>query len=71
MPDSYTMSSTKDGTRFIITNTYKKSGASVPSKNTNTKLPQTGQLWWPVPIMAFLGIVAFMIGWVWRREQDA
>lgn len=28
------------------------------------KLPQTGQLWWPVPILAIAGIGVFTIGWV-------
>ncbi len=26
------------------------------------KLPQTGQLWWPVPVMAFLGLILVGIG---------
>ncbi len=29
---------------------------------TNKKLPQTGQLWWPVPVLAAIGIAIFAIG---------
>lgn len=34
-------------------------------------LPQTGQLWWPVPLLAVAGIFLFLIGWVKHRgAQD-
>ena len=34
------------------------------------KLPQTGQLWWPVPLLGLGGIVFIMTGWrVLRREE--
>lgn len=32
-------------------------------------LPQTGQLKWPVPVLAFGGMVLFAIGWVLRKKQ--
>lgn len=28
------------------------------------RLPQTGQIWWPVPILAALGLVIFGVGWI-------
>lgn len=31
-------------------------------------LPQTGQLWWPVPVLVCLGLVCMMIGAVCRRN---
>lgn len=34
-------------------------------------LPQTGQLWWPVPILAFAGIAAFTVGWARRRARES
>jgi outer membrane biosynthesis protein TonB len=38
---------------------------------TTTKLPQTGQLWWPVTILALLGLVLLMLGWgIHRRGND-
>ncbi len=40
-----------------------------PSSKTTTKLPQTGQLWWPVPIMLGAGIVLFLAGVIRRRRS--
>jgi len=31
-------------------------------------LPQTGQLWWPVPLMSAGGLVLFTFGWSMRRK---
>lgn len=53
------------GTKFIvwhIKNTY-----SPPSP----KLPQTGQLWWPVPVLLSAGLVFILVGVIRRRgEKD-
>lgn len=37
------------------------------------KLPQTGQMNWPVPVMASTGVLLFICGWIlrFRRETDA
>lgn len=66
VPDGYTMTSTQEGKTFVITNTYKKPGTVTPTGGS--KLPQTGQLWWPVPLLAILGILACLVGYVWSRE---
>jgi hypothetical protein len=35
----------------------------IPNTTTaKTKLPQTGQLWWPVPLLAFGGLIAYVAG---------
>ena len=34
-------------------------------------LPQTGMLWWPVPVLACGGMLLFLIGWIRRRKHDA
>lgn len=31
-------------------------------------LPQTGQLWWPVPLLTVLGMAAFALGWFQHRR---
>lgn len=64
VPNGYTVSVERDGKNFIVTNTYK-----TPSSN-GSKLPQTGMLWWPVPILAGLGIVLFLGGWMKRRKDN-
>ena len=33
-----------------------------------TQLPQTGQLWWPVPVMAMGGAVLMSLGFARRRR---
>ncbi len=43
-----------------------------PSAPANAeKLPQTGQLWWPVPILAAAGIAFFSIGWLRSRKDES
>ena len=41
---------------------------------TPTPLPQTGLTWWPVPLLAGLGFVMFLLGFVahrkWRDEHE-
>lgn len=32
-------------------------------------LPQTGQLWWPVPVLALAGIAVFSFGWIRSRKN--
>ena len=45
-----------------------------PSPGGGKKLPQTGQLWWPVPILAGAGMILFVIGWIlhrkWSQEHE-
>lgn len=68
IPTSYTMSNTLDGQTYVIVNTYN---SKTPSTSTGgSSLPQTGQLWWPVPILTILGLAAFIIGWARRKEYE-
>lgn len=39
------------------------------TKPSGPKLPQTGQLWWPVPVLALIGFVLFLLGWIRRKES--
>ena len=50
---------------FTVTNTCSR-----PGTHHNTRLPQTGQLWWPVPVLLAGGLVLVIIGLVRRREDD-
>lgn len=40
-----------------------------PSKPGISKLPQTGQLNWPIPIMGIAGILLLMLGWSLRKKE--
>ncbi len=41
---------------------------NVSEKEKDEKLPQTGQLWWPVPVMTFIGMTLFVFGWIRYRK---
>lgn len=61
--EGYTQQSVQqEGYTFTITNVcenYKKP----------EKLPQTGQLWWPVPVLICLGLVCLILGSFARRKD--
>lgn len=44
-------------TKTVTTTVTKTSGGS-------TKLPQTGQLWWPVPVLGVSGVLLLVFGWI-------
>ncbi|MGN0202997.1 MAG: hypothetical protein ACI4BB_00540 [Coprococcus sp.] len=50
----------------------KETEPDIPSIPSEPKLPQTGQLNWPVPVLAAAGMALFIIGWGLRygRRQD-
>ncbi len=43
-----------------------------PTKPADPTLPQTGQLNWPVPVMAVSGLVLFVMGWMlyFKRKRE-
>lgn len=47
---------------FRIINTY----TPPPGKT----LPQTGLLWWPVPVLACAGLLLFVLGWTKQRKRE-
>lgn len=53
----YTAAVARAGNTFILTNTYKR-------------IPQTGQLWWPVTALTAVGLVLLCAGIVRRRKGD-
>lgn len=55
----------QEGNTFIITNTCSK--PTPPPKPDKPSLPQTGQLWWPVPMLIAVGMLLVVIGLVRRR----
>lgn len=50
---------------FTITNTCNRPGA-----HSNKELTQTGQLWWPVPVLFAAGLVLVIVGLIRRREDS-
>ena len=60
--DGYTATVEKDGTQYVITNTYKKD-----TPPDEPEIPKTGQTWWPVPVLFACGLLFVVIG-LYRRK---
>lgn len=43
---------------------------NVPTLPQSPRLPQTGQLNWPIPLLALLGMTLFMWGWAQERKRQ-
>lgn len=78
-----TVAVTREGNTVVLTNTAKKPGkldgeVNPPSKRTtgkttdktSDKLPQTGQLWWPVLVLLFAGAICLLAGRVLRDRKE-
>lgn len=80
VPSGYTVAVEKEADTFTITNTKttgktggntnttKPTGSSTSKTSKSGKLPQKGQLWWPVGILSVAGMLLFLIGYI-RRKQ--
>lgn len=64
--DHYQVLIDKEGYQFIIENSYLKQEENKPSN----KIPQTGQLWWPVPVVSTIGISFLIIGHLLKKKED-
>lgn len=71
--EDYTVLVTQEGTTFVVTNTYDEGTPENPEQPENPDqpgnptLPQTGQLWWPVPVLVAGGLLLIVIGLLRRR----
>jgi hypothetical protein len=78
--NSATETTTEESTTTKKTSSGNKSSSSTSSNRTSTsggsttytkasqKLPQTGQVWWPVPILGIAGLLCIILG-VLRRDK--
>lgn len=62
VPTGYKVAYSQKNGAQIITNTYQ------PKTSSGQSIPQTGLLWWPVPLMAVLGMALVIIGLILRRK---
>lgn len=60
VPSGYTESVVQEKNTVILTNTANKT--ITDKKKTDKELPLTGQLWWPVPVLLFVGMSLFGLG---------
>ena len=49
--------------------TVSQNPPKTPPSGGHSKLPQTGQLNWPVPVLAVSGLVIFSLGWLLTRDK--
>jgi len=82
VPEGYTVSVEKQGTRFVLTNTLPDDPPPPPDdpppppddpppppdEPPVPQLPQTGVLWWPVPVLMVSGLVLILLGVLRRRN---
>lgn len=61
--DDYDVVVSKSGDCFVVTNTFT---GTLPSDD---KLPQTGLLWWPVPVLLAAGVLLILAGAVRARKE--
>lgn len=70
VPQGYTQTVRKEGSGTWITNTKPSApGKNAASAVPSGKLPQTGQLWWPVPVLAAAGLLCLLVGF-WKKVRD-
>lgn len=74
VPKGYQDGYSRDGNTLYIVNTYEETPETpgtpdIPTNPTrpgggSNVLPQTGLLWWPIPLLTIGGILLFLIGWI-------
>ena len=65
VPEGYTADIMKDGDEYVITNT----STSVNTGTLDAVLPQTGQLWWPVPLLVCAGLFFVIFGMIVKAGE--
>ncbi len=71
VPTDYTVRMTKEGKTYLLTNTLKPDTPTPPDNPPKPpSLPQTGLLWWPVPVLAALGLLAILGGALLKRRSS-
>ncbi len=71
VPEDYTVTVTQQGITFTATNTNDNPPPPPPSTPDEPKLPQTGLLWWPVPVLGGIGAVTLFFGiFLLLRKKD-
>jgi len=70
-PENYLVTVTQEGITFVVTNTYDGPNSPyTPGNLGNSTLPQTGQYWWPVPVLFAAGLLFVVFGLMRRRGAE-
>ena len=67
VPSGYKESCTREKDTIILTNTGNYTDKVENKKDE--ELPNSGQLWWPVPVLLFVGLVLFGLGRHLKNEE--
>ena len=67
VPSGYKESCTREKDTIILTNTGNYTDKVKDKKDD--ELPNSGQLWWPVPVLLFVGLVLFGLGRHLKNEE--
>lgn len=70
VPEDYTVQITQEGVTFTVTNTNDNPPPPPPDKPDEPNLPQTGMLWWPVPVLAGIGVITLFFGIFLLRKKE-
>lgn len=65
IPSDYYLVADKKQTGIILTNHYK-----TPPPPPGENIPQTGQLWWPVPLLFILGFAFLYLGVLSKKSKE-
>ena len=65
--DNYRSEITREGITYIVKNIYT---GELPPGDPTPLLPNTGLLWWPVPVLAGLGVLFITLGAGKRRKAE-
>lgn len=75
--DKYTTTFEEQGPTFVITKKYRENKPDEDKPNEKPednmavdRLPATGVLWWPVPVLITIGVILFAIGWIKRKGEE-
>jgi len=63
VPEGYSAHIDRQGDTVVITNSKKA------ENEPGNRLPQTGSLMWPVPVLAGGGMLLFLLGWIRSRRK--
>lgn len=82
VPSGYTVSTSREGNTVVLTNTKTADSEDKPESpdktgtsgenggNSSQKLPQTGQLWWPIPLLMLAGVICLLVGKQLRKSME-
>lgn len=67
----YTVAVSQNKTTYTVTNTYKTPETPTPTPTPDKKLPQTGTLNWPIPVLTISGLLLVGAGWyLFSRKKE-